>query len=112
MFPRAPVVTHVHGTFIPGMWKHLRPVLLRLPCGSHPPLWQEELEFAIMRIEALKLARQIALASRSRRDAQVRFAAAVQCLLGMSCGPRAALLTDGQAGPAGVRQKAGSGTLV
>lgn len=36
-----------------------------------PPLWQEELEFAVMRIEALKLARQIALASRSRQDAKV-----------------------------------------
>ncbi|MEJ1273754.1 transforming acidic coiled-coil containing protein 2 [Cricetulus griseus] len=31
----------------------------------------EELEFAIMRIEALKLARQIALASRSRQDTKV-----------------------------------------
>lgn len=29
----------------------------------HPTLWQEELEFAAMRIEALKLARQIALSS-------------------------------------------------
>lgn len=36
-----------------------------------PPLGQEELEFAIMRIEALKLARQIALASRHRQDAKV-----------------------------------------
>lgn len=38
---------------------------------SYPTLGQEELEFAIMRIEALKLARQIALASRSRQDAKV-----------------------------------------
>lgn len=36
-----------------------------------PPPRQEELEFAIMRIEALKLARQIALAARSRQDAKV-----------------------------------------
>lgn len=36
-----------------------------------PPARQEELEFAIMRIEALKLARQIALAARSRQDAKV-----------------------------------------
>nr|XP_058908967.1 transforming acidic coiled-coil-containing protein 2 isoform X2 [Kogia breviceps] len=39
---------------------------------KNPPVFaqklQEELEFAIMRIEALKLARQIALASRSRQD--------------------------------------------
>lgn len=83
-------MTHFHGTFIPGMWKHLRLVLLRLPCGgSHPPLWQEELEFAIMRIEALKLARQIALAARSHRDAQVRVCGCRAMLLGMSCGPRA-----------------------
>ncbi|XP_017364098.1 transforming acidic coiled-coil-containing protein 2 isoform X7 [Cebus imitator] len=41
---------------------------------KNPPLFaqklQEELEFAIMRIEALKLARQIALASRSHQDAK------------------------------------------
>ncbi|XP_053524486.1 transforming acidic coiled-coil-containing protein 2 isoform X4 [Artibeus jamaicensis] len=41
---------------------------------KNPPLFaqklQEELEFAIMRIEALKLARQIALASRSCQDAK------------------------------------------
>nr|XP_048311114.1 transforming acidic coiled-coil-containing protein 2 isoform X3 [Myodes glareolus] len=41
---------------------------------KNPPVFaqklQEELEFAIMRIEALKLARQIALASRSRQDAK------------------------------------------
>ncbi|XP_036915489.1 transforming acidic coiled-coil-containing protein 2 isoform X3 [Sturnira hondurensis] len=41
---------------------------------KNPPLFaqklQEELEFAIMRIEALKLARQIALASRGRQDAK------------------------------------------
>ncbi|CAK6435977.1 unnamed protein product [Pipistrellus nathusii] len=41
---------------------------------KNPPVFaqklQEELEFAVMRIEALKLARQIALASRSRQDAQ------------------------------------------
>ncbi|NP_001004418.1 transforming acidic coiled-coil-containing protein 2 isoform 2 [Rattus norvegicus] len=39
---------------------------------KNPPVFaqklQEELEFAVMRIEALKLARQIALASRSRQD--------------------------------------------
>ncbi|XP_063100946.1 transforming acidic coiled-coil-containing protein 2 isoform X15 [Cavia porcellus] len=39
---------------------------------KNPPVFaqklQEELEFAIMRIEALKLARQIALASRNRKD--------------------------------------------
>ncbi|XP_036278875.1 transforming acidic coiled-coil-containing protein 2 isoform X2 [Pipistrellus kuhlii] len=41
---------------------------------KNPPVFaqklQEELELAVMRIEALKLARQIALASRSRQDAQ------------------------------------------
>ncbi|XP_023564709.1 transforming acidic coiled-coil-containing protein 2 isoform X4 [Octodon degus] len=41
---------------------------------KNPPVFaqklQEELEFAIMRIEALKLARQIALASRTRQDAK------------------------------------------
>ncbi|XP_042636344.1 transforming acidic coiled-coil-containing protein 2 [Orycteropus afer afer] len=41
---------------------------------KNPPLFaqklQEELEFTIMRIEALKLARQITLASRSRQDAK------------------------------------------
>nr|XP_012636730.1 transforming acidic coiled-coil-containing protein 2 isoform X17 [Microcebus murinus] len=41
---------------------------------KNPPVFaqklQEELEFAVMRIEALKLARQIALASRSRQDAK------------------------------------------
>ncbi|XP_070288109.1 transforming acidic coiled-coil-containing protein 2 isoform X5 [Myotis yumanensis] len=41
---------------------------------KNPPVFaqklQEELEFAIMRIEALKLARQIALAARSRQDAK------------------------------------------
>lgn len=41
------------------------------PLRLTPAPWQEELEFAIMRIEALKLARQIALASRSRQDAKV-----------------------------------------
>ncbi|XP_013358520.1 PREDICTED: transforming acidic coiled-coil-containing protein 2 isoform X4 [Chinchilla lanigera] len=39
---------------------------------KNPPVFaqklQEELEFAVMRIEALKLARQIALASRNRQD--------------------------------------------
>lgn len=45
---------------------------MRFPWSAHtPPLGQEELEFAIMRIEALKLARQIALASRSRQDTKV-----------------------------------------
>lgn len=60
------------------------PVTLSVPTPLYPPLpsrapfpWltppprQEELEFAIMRIEALKLARQIALAARSRQDAKV-----------------------------------------
>ncbi|XP_045424289.1 transforming acidic coiled-coil-containing protein 2 isoform X2 [Lemur catta] len=41
---------------------------------KNPPVFaqklQEELEFAVMRIEALKLARQIALASRGRQDAK------------------------------------------
>ncbi|XP_028625202.1 transforming acidic coiled-coil-containing protein 2 isoform X1 [Grammomys surdaster] len=41
---------------------------------KNPPVFaqklQEELEFAVMRIEALKLARQIALASRSRQDSK------------------------------------------
>ncbi|XP_006879948.1 PREDICTED: transforming acidic coiled-coil-containing protein 2 isoform X2 [Elephantulus edwardii] len=41
---------------------------------KNPPVFaqklQEELEFAIMRIEALELARQIALVSRSRQDAK------------------------------------------
>lgn len=42
-----------------------------LRSAHSPPLRQEELEFAIMRIEALKLARQIALAARSRQDTKV-----------------------------------------
>lgn len=47
-------------------------VLMHFPTVcSPPPLGQEELEFAVMRIEALKLARQIALASRSRQDTRV-----------------------------------------
>lgn len=47
---------------------------MHFPCDLliPPPLGQEELEFAVMRIEALKLARQIALASRSRQDTKVR----------------------------------------
>lgn len=69
--------------------------------GSRPPLWQEELEFAVMRIEALKLARQIALASRGRQDAKVLVC---RCLLRVVCGPDASLLTIGQAGIADVPQ--------
>lgn len=69
-------MTHSQDTVMSWMWTHVRPVLVRLPRGSHPPPpapppRQEELEFAVMRIEALKLARQIALASRGRQDAKV-----------------------------------------
>lgn len=109
-------MTHSRGPFISWLWKHLRPVLTHLPCGrSHPPIGQEELEFAIMRIEALKLARQIALASRSRQDTKVLGAATMQCLSRMSCGPQASL-TIGQAGNVGAQpsiifQKAKSGTF-
>lgn len=52
--------------------ENLLSVLTHFPTVRSPlPLGQEELEFAIMRIEALKLARQIALASRSRQDTKV-----------------------------------------
>lgn len=62
---------HLCGTFIPGCG-NLLSVLMHFPTVCSPlPLGQEELEFAIMRIEALKLARQIALASRSRQDTKV-----------------------------------------
>lgn len=59
------------GTFIPGCGDP-SVCLDAFPSGLlAPPLGQEELEFAVMRIEALKLARQIALASRSRQDTKV-----------------------------------------
>lgn len=45
---------------------------MRFPRGLLiPALGQEELEFAVMRIEALKLARQIALAFRGRQETEV-----------------------------------------
>ncbi|XP_054437614.1 transforming acidic coiled-coil-containing protein 2-like isoform X9 [Pteronotus mesoamericanus] len=57
-----------HPAALCGALDYLEPDLAE----KNPPLFaqklQEELEFAIMRIEALKLARQIALASRSRQD--------------------------------------------
>ncbi|KAM5320241.1 transforming acidic coiled-coil-containing protein 2 isoform 12-T15 [Glossophaga mutica] len=59
-----------HPASLCGALDYLEPDLAE----KNPPLFaqklQEELEFAIMRIEALKLARQIALASRSRQDAK------------------------------------------
>ncbi|XP_069844307.1 transforming acidic coiled-coil-containing protein 2 isoform X2 [Dipodomys merriami] len=57
-----------HPASLCGALDYLEPDLAE----KNPPVFaqklQEELEFAIMRIEALKLARQIALASRSRQD--------------------------------------------
>ncbi|XP_048194052.1 transforming acidic coiled-coil-containing protein 2 isoform X2 [Perognathus longimembris pacificus] len=59
-----------HPASLCGALDYLEPDLAE----KNPPVFaqklQEELEFAIMRIEALKLARQIALASRSRQDAK------------------------------------------
>ncbi|KAG8517372.1 Transforming acidic coiled-coil-containing protein 2, partial [Galemys pyrenaicus] len=59
-----------HPASLCGALDYLEPDLAE----KNPPVFaqklQEELEFALMRIEALKLARQIALASRSRQDAQ------------------------------------------
>ncbi|XP_076982387.1 transforming acidic coiled-coil-containing protein 2 isoform X3 [Tamandua tetradactyla] len=59
-----------HPASLCGTLDYLEPDLAE----KNPPLFaqklQEELEFAVMRIEALKLARQIALASRSRQDAK------------------------------------------
>ncbi|XP_024303532.1 transforming acidic coiled-coil-containing protein 2 isoform X39 [Homo sapiens] len=59
-----------HPVSLCGALDYLEPDLAE----KNPPLFaqklQEELEFAIMRIEALKLARQIALASRSHQDAK------------------------------------------
>ncbi|KAF6111756.1 transforming acidic coiled-coil containing protein 2 [Phyllostomus discolor] len=59
-----------HPASLCGALDYLEPDLAE----KNPPLFaqklQEELEFAIMRIEALKLARQIALASRGRPDAK------------------------------------------
>ncbi|XP_017727739.1 PREDICTED: transforming acidic coiled-coil-containing protein 2 isoform X5 [Rhinopithecus bieti] len=59
-----------HPASLCGALDYLEPDLAE----KNPPLFaqklQEELEFAIMRIEALKLARQIALASRSHQDAK------------------------------------------
>ncbi|XP_073649968.1 transforming acidic coiled-coil-containing protein 2 isoform X16 [Tursiops truncatus] len=57
-----------HPASLCGALDYLEPDLAE----KNPPVFaqklQEELEFAIMRIEALKLARQITLASRSRQD--------------------------------------------
>ncbi|XP_045659283.1 transforming acidic coiled-coil-containing protein 2 isoform X3 [Ursus americanus] len=57
-----------HPASLCGTLDYLEPDLAE----KNPPVFaqklQEELEFAVMRIEALKLARQIALASRSRQD--------------------------------------------
>ncbi|XP_043782823.1 transforming acidic coiled-coil-containing protein 2 isoform X13 [Cervus elaphus] len=57
-----------HPASLCGALDYLEPDLAE----KNPPVFaqklQEELEFAIMRIEALKLARQIALAARSRQD--------------------------------------------
>ncbi|XP_035926147.1 transforming acidic coiled-coil-containing protein 2 isoform X13 [Halichoerus grypus] len=57
-----------HPASLCGALDYLEPDLAE----KNPPVFaqklQEELEFAVMRIEALKLARQIALASRSRQD--------------------------------------------
>lgn len=51
------------------------------PCTlSQPSHWQEELEFAAMRIEALKLARQITLSSFNSLDTEVSPVPAV-CVL-------------------------------
>ncbi|KAM5272412.1 transforming acidic coiled-coil-containing protein 2 isoform 2-T2 [Ctenodactylus gundi] len=59
-----------HPASLCGALDYLEPDLAE----KNPPVFaqklQEELEFAIMRIEALKLARQIALASRGRQDAK------------------------------------------
>uniref|UniRef100_G3U7T5 Transforming acidic coiled-coil-containing protein C-terminal domain-containing protein n=1 Tax=Loxodonta africana TaxID=9785 RepID=G3U7T5_LOXAF len=59
-----------HPASLCGALDYLEPDLAE----KNPPVFaqklQEELEFAIMRIEALKLARQITLASRSRQDAK------------------------------------------
>uniref|UniRef100_H0X1S7 Transforming acidic coiled-coil containing protein 2 n=1 Tax=Otolemur garnettii TaxID=30611 RepID=H0X1S7_OTOGA len=59
-----------HPASLCGALDYLEPDLAE----KNPPVFaqklQEELEFAVMRIEALKLARQIALASRSRQDAK------------------------------------------
>lgn len=81
-------------------------VLMHFPTVCSPqPLGQEELEFAVMRIEALKLARQIALASRSRQDTKVPVCRCSALPSGNAvCHgvPRAASLTIGQAGIVGV----------
>ncbi|XP_066211478.1 transforming acidic coiled-coil-containing protein 2 isoform X5 [Saccopteryx leptura] len=57
-----------HPASLCGALDYLEPDLAE----KNPPVFaqklQEELEFAVMRIEALKLARQIALASRGRQD--------------------------------------------
>ncbi|XP_053439957.1 transforming acidic coiled-coil-containing protein 2 isoform X11 [Nycticebus coucang] len=59
-----------HPASLCGALDYLEPDLAE----KNPPVFaqklQEELEFAVMRIEALKLARQIALAARSRQDAK------------------------------------------
>ncbi|XP_012579122.1 PREDICTED: transforming acidic coiled-coil-containing protein 2 isoform X2 [Condylura cristata] len=59
-----------HPASLCGALDYLEPDLAE----KNPPVFaqklQEELEFALMRIEALKLARQIALASRNRQDTQ------------------------------------------
>ncbi|XP_016062629.1 PREDICTED: transforming acidic coiled-coil-containing protein 2 isoform X4 [Miniopterus natalensis] len=59
-----------HPASLCGALDYLEPDLAE----KNPPVFaqklQEELEFAVMRIEALKLARQIALASRGRQDAK------------------------------------------
>lgn len=71
-----------------GVWELLPRVVTHLPVVSSPlPAGQEELEFAIMRIEALKLARQIALASRSRQDAKVPVCCRGAVVPGMLCVP-------------------------
>lgn len=76
-----------------------------VPSPLTPTLWQEELEFAVMRIEALKLARQIALASRGRQDPKVRVCSCSVRLVRVVCGPNAFSLTLGQAGLVGVQRR-------
>lgn len=61
------------------------------------PQSQEELEFAVMRIEALKLARQLALASRGRQERPK--VPVCRCHIAV-CDP-AALLTTGRGGCVG-----------
>ncbi|KAB0400589.1 hypothetical protein E2I00_010255 [Balaenoptera physalus] len=98
-----------HPASLCGALDYLEPDLAE----KNPPVFaqklQEELEFAIMRIEALKLARQITLAARSRQDTKVPVCCCRVLPLENVVWSRSFFANHGQAG---VRQKAAHPTDV